>query len=471
MKQLLCGKLAAAIAVLGSALVVGISACEGLGPGVSEAADRQVFYVSVAGLPTNNGTRARPLDLATVLGKNSPAKPGSTIWLAGGTYRGPFASVLTGAASAPIVVRGVHGERVTIVGPPSRVPALHVRGAWTTYRDFEVTNNDPGRLSSQTGTAHDIRRGIGVDVEGPNTKFINLVIHDAAGGMGIWANAVNAEAYGNLIYYNGWKGSDRSHGHGIYTQNRTGIRRLTDNIIFSQFGHGIHAYGSGTAFLDHIHLDGNISFNNGALDPVMYDRNLLIGGGRMAQQPVVTNNYTYYAYAPGRGGGDNNLGLDAGCRGLKATGNYWAHLPTYPLTLHHCDGILTGNVMVGPVDDRIINTYPKNVYLRAKPKGVRVFVRPNKYDRRRAHIVVYNWDHRPDVQVDVSATGLRRGDRYEVRDVQDYFGHPVKSGVFDGRMITISMQPGDVARPVGLTQQQTPSHTAPEFGAYVLLGK
>src|SRR6185437_8871425 len=35
-----------------------------------------------------------------------------------------------------------------------------------------------------------------------------------------------------------------------------------------------------------------------------------------------------------------------------------------------------------------------------KPSGVRVFVRPNRYEPGRAHVVVYNWDRADTVEID-----------------------------------------------------------------------
>jgi hypothetical protein len=72
------------------------------------------FYVSPAGTPTGNGTQAAPWDLATALAHPPVVRPGDTIWLRGGTYRGPFASSLTGTASAPIRVRAYPGEAVRL---------------------------------------------------------------------------------------------------------------------------------------------------------------------------------------------------------------------------------------------------------------------------------------------------------------------------------------------------------------------
>src|SRR5205085_166797 len=139
-------------------------------------------------------------------------------------------------------------------------------------------SSDPLRTSPETGSRPpSLKRGMGIDVHAPHTRFINLIVHDLADGLGLWQDAEGAEAYGNLVYYNGWSAGDRSHGHGIYTQNERGVRRISDNIIFDQFSHGIHAYGSDAAALDYIELVGNVVFNNGALDRKYYDRNILLG--------------------------------------------------------------------------------------------------------------------------------------------------------------------------------------------------
>ena len=79
----------------------------------------------------------------------------------------------------------------------------------------------------------------------PGTKIINVVIHDAGQGMEFSCPGGDAELYGNLIYYNGWKGPDRGHGHGIYTQNYEGGSKLIrHNVLFDGFGYNLHAYGS-----------------------------------------------------------------------------------------------------------------------------------------------------------------------------------------------------------------------------------
>jgi len=57
--------------------------------------------------------------------------------------------------------------------------------------------------------------------------------------MSLWEGATDMEVHGNLIYNCGWDGAtDRGHGHGILRTNRTGTKRIPDNIIFNQYGEG-----------------------------------------------------------------------------------------------------------------------------------------------------------------------------------------------------------------------------------------
>jgi hypothetical protein len=426
----------------------------------------RVWFVAPDGSPANAGDQEHPLDLKTALSGKTRISPGDTVWLRGGTYRGVFVSQLTGTEDAPIVVRQFPGERATIDSAPSLEPALYVWGAWTTYWGFEITSSNQDRPSTSTGPQFDhLTRGSGVESRAPNTKFVNLIVHDLTIGIGIWSDAENAEAYGNIVYYNGFHADDRGHGHGIYTQNLRGERRLTDNILFSQFSHGIHAYGTSQASLNNIRLEGNISFNNGVLERY-YAPNILIGGGRPAQDPVVLRNYTYLTSGLRQGGG-NNIGYNAGCTNLLARENYFAG--SIPLGLNGaCGGSISKNVFYGTRDARMADQYPDNTYLTERPSGTQVFVRPNRYEPGRANIAVYNWDRWRTVSVDLSAAGLSRGTRFEIRDVENFFGPPVVSGSYTGHPVTLPMRGlTAVTPPVG--GLEIPPHTAPEFGAFVVL--
>jgi len=134
------------------------------------------------------------------------------------------------------------------------------------------------------------------------------------------------------------------------------------------------------------------------------------------------------------------------------------------------DLTMADNTFFGKLDGFTPGDHPKNVYLApgGRPKGTWSFVRPNAYEKGRAHVAIYNWDRRGSVEVDLSSSGLSAGDRYEIRDAQEYHGTPVGSGTFDGAPVRIAMDGRSIARPLG-SVAFPPRHTSSEFGAFVVL--
>src|SRR5262249_8631349 len=97
----------------------------------------------------------------------------------------------------------------------------------------------------------------------------------------------------------------------------------------------------------------------------------------------------------------------------------------------------------------------------------KVFVRPNQYEPKRANVAIFNWDQLPSVPVDLSDV-LAPGDAYEVRDAENFFGPPVASGTYGGGTVAFPMSLSAVAKPIGSVPIQ-PSHTTPEFAAFIVL--
>lgn len=100
----------------------------------------------------------------------------------------------------------------------------------------------------------------------------------------------------------------------------------------------------------------------------------------------------------------------------------------------------------------------------------RVILRPNAYEKGRAHIVAYNWEKRGAITVDLSKSGLAHGQAFEIRNVQNYFGAPLVTGSYDsGRPgVSLPMTETSVTPPIGFERYPIAS-TLPEFGAFVLL--
>jgi hypothetical protein len=271
--------------------------------------------------------------------------------------------------------------------------------------------------------------------------------------------------YGCLSYFNGYSNFD----HGIYTQNRTGTKRLTDNIVFANASYGIHGYAT-EGFLDNFVLEGNICFNNGGLYRPDYGCNILIGASQnVAHNPTLISNYTYFDRTGKKG--SNNLGYSAGAQNAVLRDNYFAcghdrALVAIKATVRE----MTGNTFFGQVTGLSPAEFPQNTYLDAThpPTGVRVIVRPNRYEPGRANIVVYNWEKRARIDTDLSTIGLRKGDRFEIRDVQNLLGPPLLTSTYRGEPVRIPMLDGPMALPTGKVDYP-PKHTSREFGAFVVL--
>jgi hypothetical protein len=379
------------------------------------------WYVAPNGAHAGDGSVGSPWDLTTALDQPSAVKPGDTIWLRGGTYTGHFVSHLQGTKNNPIVVRQYPGERATIDGNyGGNEVNLTIRGQYAWYWGFEMTNSDPTRVS--TGGTAPPTRGSAIQLLGPGTKLINLAVHDTAQGVLTTPAAPDAEVNGCLFYYNGWDGPDRGHGHGIYVQNQTGTKRLADNIIFGQFGIGIHGYTTDTT-LDDIHIEGNTVFQNGGISHVSGPTiNILVGASgskadspsssaKVAKRTFLVSNYTYFA---GDGTGVN-LGYSKGIASPTLLDNYIVGGDALEFVNAFRPITMTGNSIFGTLTGLTSSEFPSNTYFGARPSGVKVFVRRNQYEHGRANVTVYNWDHAAAATVPMDGI-LEKGTNYEVRN-------------------------------------------------------
>ncbi len=423
----------------------------------NRAATGSVYYASPKGTSTSPGTLGRPLDLATALSAKGPIHAGDVLWLRKGIYRGNFRSSLVGTPGALIVVAALPGERAVLDGAPSpKESVLRVDGSYTVYWGLEFTNSAP--------LEPDIARGTGIDVFGPYTKFINVVVHHTGNGIGMWTPALEVELYGSLIYQSGWEGADRGHGHSIYVQNDAPAKRIVDNILFDGSSFGVHAYTEG-GDINNVYLEGNIAFDHGTRSRVSGPKaNILVGGMRVARHPVLVANYAYYP--EGSIGRNADVGYIAGCGDALIAGNYFAG--GVPIVLTRCDGVkMTDNTFTGPVAASVVSGFPNNRYGKDGPIQSQTFVRPNRYQKGRANVAIFNWERRPTVRVNLSEAGLRAGERFEIRDVRNYFGKPLAAGVYHHSFIDLSvshMVPSEPKR--GRAGKAEP---APEFGAAVVV--
>jgi PKD repeat protein len=446
------------------------------GPFLASAAD---FYASPTGTASTGagtGTITNPWALQTALSQPAAVHAGDTIWLRGGTYVGRYTSYLSGSSTQPIVVRSYPGEWARVDGGPGPLVAtLTVAGQYTWYWGFEIFSSDTKRRSTQNGSwPTDLNRGSPIftaqdSVLHPGIKIINMVIHDGTDGISAYATAPDMEIYGNLIFNNGWDGAtDRGHGHGIYAQNQTGTKTISDNIIFNQYGEGINIYGSASAFLDNISVTGNTVFDAGLPSIYSASRNLLFGAesGSVAHNGKVdSNSFFWMAGGPATG---FFIGYAGGTSGFEIRDNWIVAMDNNSATFGGGQASLTmtGNHFYRNVSGISESAYPSNTYHHTtRPTGTYVIVRPNAYEAGRGHITVFNWDRSATVAVDVSSI-LTVGTSYEVRNAQNYFAAPVLTGTYAGGTLTLPMSGLSVAAPIGAT---APPATGPDFNAFVVL--
>src|SRR6266513_1239244 len=429
-------------------------------------------FVAPSGRSSGQGTAARPWDLATALsGARAGVNPGDTIWVRGGVYRGPYRSTIHGADGAPVVIRQYRNERVIIDGAGTSASTFYVNGDYTVVWGLEFTNSDP--LRKATVANHDARTNVVVN-NASHTKYINLIVHDGGNGFYTEPDHIDVEIAGCIVYNNGWQGPDRGHGHGLYLKAYTGPLVARDNVVFDQFGYGIHAYtNANSGKLMNIRIEGNFSFNNGTLSNDRSAPNILLGGDGYAAGDVIKDNLTYFS--PGLSGANVREGykkLMNGDVGLDS--NYFAGGEPVLELGYWQSAMVVGNAFVaadGPVISRnqpnagVAHAWRDNVEER-RPSGTKVVVRPNPYEAGRSHIAVVNWNRQPTVQVDVSGI-LAPGDRYELRSVQDMFDAPIISRTFNAQPIVIPMRGSAPAVPVGQWPSRAP-HTGSDFDVFIL---
>jgi hypothetical protein len=470
------GEMGLAIQIATVALLLGVG-----GPGAPEVPGGRGFFAAPTGTPNGDGSERRPWDLATALAGGSrtgpKVQPGDTIWLRGGTYRGGFRSTLSGEAGAPVVVRQFADERAVIDGAGAARSGLYVSGDYSVFWGFELTNSDTARSTSSSD--FELRHNVVVN-DASHTKYVNLIIHD--GGVAFYnePKSVDVEISGCIIYNNGWQGPDRGHGHGLYLKAFIGPLVARDNVVFNQYGYGIHAYTNAkTGKLMNITLEGNVAFNNGTLAARRsLSSNILLGGADYAAGDVVRDNVTYYSPELTGAGSNMQIGYKTLRNGDVIVENnyvvggspaldfgYWAAARVSNNTL-----IRTGTTSGGLIAKRDLGAVGqiwRDNAERSAPAATKVIVRPNLYEKGRAHVTVINWGNDRAATVDVSGV-LLPGDRYEVRNVQDLFGAVVTSGTLSGSQISVPLGGVDVPAPVGRARSPAPK-TGPAFDVFLIV--
>lgn len=446
------------------------------------------LYVSPTGTAGGAGTIGDPLSLEKAVGATSPATSGDTIWLRGGTYTGSFTSMLTAPSNSPIVIRNYNGERAII--DSTNVFSISGSGSW--FWGLEFTD---------TSTNRDVVRNSGIGLnsgaDGHDNKLINCVLHDLGNAVFVSYQSTNPEVAGCIIYNTGYQLTDRGHGHSLYVQNRSYDHQshYQHNICFNSFGKGINcrssfntintrftanvmfsagslsSYGSDANFhtegnfVDRIFFDGNLSYyptptGGGEFYNLATNGTIVLSNNVFANSfsyfllwtNVVFNNNTQYVRLDVRPTGNTNY--------TAADYNHYYYVQSSsPVAYNQVN--LSMEDWQGDYGNDTHGTWTAN-----SASGTWTYVRVNPYETNRANITVYNWDDSDNVLVDVSAV-LRTGQRYEVRNAQDYFKGAVVSGIYNGGSVSLPMTNLTVAVPVGFAS--APAATGPEFNTFILL--
>ena len=492
-----------------SALTISLCACQ-LSPNMLVAPTDSApspsvagqWYVSPTGAPVGDGSLSRPWDLITALSHPAKVRPGDTIWVRGGIYKSPgpagFSSHLQGAVASPITVRNYQRERATLDGNGAGTVLL-VYGSNTWYWGLEITDSSSARSSTTAGSFSN-PRAAGVASHGAGNKFINMIVHNAASGFGGGADSPDTEYYGNLIYYNGWIGPDRRHGHGFYLQNQSGMKLANDNIVGDNAEEGFQIYGSSTASLVGIHLFGNVTYNTSSWPTPNYQYNYILEGGGVSKDIRLANAYSYFTPAANYGfilfalndisvtdsvfvGGQIGVNFRDNAGPVVFTGNRVYNQPTAPRELtvdsssqarynwdHNVyygnnNFYASGSVLAFTGWQRVTSFDTHSTFTAGIPTGAWVYIRSNKYEPKRANIIIFNWPHLSAVSVDLSGI-FSIGDRFRIQDAQNFFGPAVASGTYSGAAIAIPLLGLTKEIPIGFSP---PAHTAPEFGTFVVM--
>lgn len=448
-----------------------------------------------------------------------------------------FVSNINGTATSPIKITSYPGEWAVIDGivlaTVKNVTILKIFGAHNWFMNFEVTNSDTSnRKINVVDSNPPERRGNSIDDYGVGTKIINLIIHDTGQGIGAWQQGRDNEYYGNVIYNNGWDAPDRTHGHANYVHNQIGSKVFEDNFFLNQFSMNGRTGGTDAAnvvnvtYIGNVFLNGllawkgpnirnfrvlnNLFYNNvlkvgDEVNSTYFDAevrgNYAMGGAQLFEfaSPLRFEQNTLWNNTPNGKLLVLNHSSRKGLGRFSINNNtYYRSFMVYPYWNFKVNYQGPGK-MLTPVRrktgdlayDRTTGTqttafaYTKkawveefpfdrtSTYVDTPPTGQHIVLKVNRYDSRRAHVIIYNWDQASAITVDVGAF-LNPGDTYELRNVQDYFGDVI-TGTYAGGGLQVPMTGRTRVKPIGYDQVTNWYHdplqpiSFPTFGTFVLI--
>jgi hypothetical protein len=435
------------------------------------------WYVSPSGSSSNSGTSASPWSFSYALGGAAgQIASGDVIELAPGYYNiGNLSTSLQGTSTSPILFRAEYRTRVQLDGTITLLQTggyLHFLGI-ELYRSV-IDANIIGMVSHAVGC-----------------KFIHCIIHDhPSNGLAMWMEGSDQEAYGNIIYNNGYSGQDPTHSaHGIYTQNNTGTKRLAANIMFGNYGYGIHMYSSDAAYVRGYTTEDNICINNGVGNHVSMTggMNFLIESGNSIDNLVFRRNIGFLSPGWDDSGGKLGSIFEPGVAqaGGSVTDNFFMgktyigfwHNMTFQRNeifqrenydvlakylyddqppiggiwdnnkYHNVNGYTNAYASVDSLFAQVNRDFgPWKTAMSVDASSTadtvepqdKIVVIPSEYIEGYAHIYVLNFSGQASVSVDFSSF-LSINDQYEILNAQNFFGAALQAGTYAGGNVNITL--------------------------------
>ncbi|MFC4931273.1 DUF4214 domain-containing protein [Massilia sp. GCM10023247] len=260
------------------------------------------YYVSPNGSDTAAGTKAAPFKTLARAAK-AATRPGTTVFVAPGTYAGGFKTTASGTASSRIYWVSTTKWGAKIVPPASSTnkTAWDNRGNYVSIIGFEV---DGSKLGSGTKWTLGIYTGGSYNViEGNRVHHLaNTIACSSAGGSAIGVDSyykgVMGDVIGNVVHDIGPAGC--TYVQGIYVSTSGTIK---NNVVYRVGSAAIHLWHDAT----------NVKIINNTVSSSVFG--IIVGGGDYyftsggANNVHVHNNIVY----------DNKYGISE--QGKTGTGN------------------------------------------------------------------------------------------------------------------------------------------------------
>lgn len=287
-----------------------------------------VRYVSPTGNDTNSGSFSRPW--ATIQHADAVAKPGDTVVVLDGTYRGNVVLASSGTSGEPITYKAQNkwGAKLVGTGSGAGSAVIGVNGGYIVIQNFDITgSNANGIILAYSGSIASHNQAIGNyvhDMVVPCNSDSGTAIESGGGDdySGISHNDMIGNLIVNITPYGGCPGGHQA--SGLFAETPYSV--IADNIVINA-GYGIQSWHAAS----NVAIVGNILVNN--------LRSITVGAGdspygrtndySLVQHNIVYNSASTAIAETGKTGshnkyldnlvygGDISISLKSG---LKATG-------------------------------------------------------------------------------------------------------------------------------------------------------